>query len=73
MTVQMAVSSSRPLLSIAETEPTAGWRWPIAIDRYDRSVDLTPGERAALTSWIKKQPAGGSGLLAPMRGEAPHG
>src|SRR5262249_59901162 len=47
MTVHTAISPSRPSLSIAETEPTDGWRWPVDIDRYDRSVDLTPAERAA--------------------------
>ena len=58
MTVHMAaVSSSRPLLSIAEAEPPAGWRWPIAIDRYDRSVDLTPAERAAF-DLLDKEAAG---------------
>ncbi len=70
MTVHMAVSSSRPLLKIAEREPTAGWRWPIAIDRYDRSADLTPAERAAF-DLLDKEAAGW--WFRPARADAQRG
>ena len=47
MTGQIAASTAPRLLSVPERPPSGGWRWPVDIDRYDRSVDLTPAERAA--------------------------
>jgi len=70
MTVHRAVSSSRSLLSNAETEPTAGWRWPIAVDRYDRSADLTPAERMAF-DLLDKEAAGW--WFRPARADARRG